>query len=72
MLNKSTISALVCKLIMLMRFGSIFRPGADDVLVLRKELVHAQTIMDELTQEQEKEKNKLLEDYQQLQVEHQT
>ena len=55
-----------------MRFGSLFRPGADDVLVLRKELVHAQTIMDELTQEQEKEKNKLLEDYQQLQVEHQT
>ena len=49
-----------------------FRPGADDVLVLRKELVHAQTIMDELTQEQEKEKEIIQENLKRLQTEYQT
>lgn len=47
------------------------RPGADDVLVLRQELVHAQTLMDQLTQDQEKEKKKLEEDHNALKEEHQ-
>jgi len=35
------------------------RPGADDVLVLRQELVKTQTLMDLLTQDREKEKEHL-------------
>lgn len=31
------------------------RPGADDVIVLRKELVNAQTLMDDLTRSKEEE-----------------
>ena len=42
------------------------RPGADDVLVLRQELVNAQTLMDKLTQEQEKEKAILEKEHQHL------
>ena len=33
----------------------LFRPSEDDVEVLRKELIHAQTLMDTLTQEKEAE-----------------
>lgn len=32
-----------------------FRPSEDDVNVLRKELVHAQQLMDTITQEKEEE-----------------
>ena len=38
------------------------RPGADDVLVLRKELIHAQTLMDQLSLVREKEKGKVEEE----------
>ena len=42
------------------------RPGADDVIVLKRELIHAQTLMDKLTQEREREKEVLQEDYTRL------
>ena len=45
---------------------SYCRPGADDVLVLRQELVHAQTLMDQMTQEREKEQEQLRKDYKEL------
>ena len=47
-----------------------FRPGADDVLVLRQELVHAQTLMDQMTQEREKEQDQLRKDFKELQNKH--
>ena len=34
----------------------MYRPGADDVLVLKKELIHAQTLMDRMTQDTEKDR----------------
>ncbi len=43
------------------------RPGADDVMVLRQELVHAQTLMDQMTQEREKEQEELKKDHKELQ-----
>lgn len=43
------------------------RPGADDVLVLRQELVHAQTLMDQMTQEREKQQDELRVEFKQLQ-----
>ncbi len=45
----------------------VCRPGADDVLVLKKELIHAQTLMDQMTQEREKDKEQLEKDYKDLQ-----
>ena len=43
------------------------RPEADDVLVLRQELVHAQTLMDQMTQEREKRQEQLEKTYKELQ-----
>ena len=38
------------------------RPGADDVMVLKKEMIHAQTLMDRMTQDSEKERSSLEKD----------
>uniref|UniRef100_A0A4W3IG95 Early endosome antigen 1 n=1 Tax=Callorhinchus milii TaxID=7868 RepID=A0A4W3IG95_CALMI len=45
------------------------RPGVEDVTVLKKELVQVQTLMDQMTLEQEKESNKLKEENEQLKAE---
>ena len=47
------------------------RPGADDVLVLKKEMIHAQTLMDQITQDGEREKQKLKTENSQLTTEKQ-
>ena len=47
------------------------RPGADDVLVLKQELVHSQTLMDQMTQEREKEKDLLEKELVELKAKHQ-
>lgn len=44
-------------------YYTIFRPAADDVIVLKQELVSVQTLMDKMTQEREKEKEELEKDY---------
>ena len=43
-----------------------FRPAADDVFVLKQELISVQTLMDKMTQEREKEKEHLEKEYSQL------
>uniref|UniRef100_H2ZBA6 Uncharacterized protein n=1 Tax=Ciona savignyi TaxID=51511 RepID=H2ZBA6_CIOSA len=43
------------------------RPGADDVMVLKKELVSVQTLMDQMTQESEERSHKVLQERQELQ-----
>ena len=47
------------------------RPGADDVIVLKKELIHAQTLMDQLTQEREREKEQLEKQFEELNAKYQ-
>ena len=46
------------------------RPGADDVIVLRKELTNTQTMMDDMNKEQEEKYNKLKQEYDQVKTEH--
>ena len=43
------------------------RPGVDDVMVLKKELVSVQTLMDQMTQESEKKSKEVENDRQHLQ-----
>lgn len=45
------------------------RPGADDVLVLKKELISVQTLMDQLTLDSEKQKEEVTNKYKQLEKE---
>jgi hypothetical protein len=42
------------------------RPSADDVMVLKQELIQVQMLMDQMTQQQEKEKEQLEKDNTQL------
>ena len=46
------------------------RPGADDVVVLKKELVSVQMLMDQMSLDAEAEKDKLKEQLTQLQSEY--
>ncbi len=46
------------------------RPGADDVLVLKQELINAQKYMDQMTRDREKEKEKLENEFRVLQDKH--
>ncbi len=48
-------------------FLSFCRPGADDVVVLKKELVSVQMLMDQMSLEAEAEKEKLKEQLSKMQ-----
>ena len=43
-----------------------FRPGSEDVLVLKQELISVQTLMDKVALEMEKEKENLQRDFNEL------
>lgn len=61
-----------CKFVFFICKGnySDFRPAADDVIVLKQELISVQTLMDNLTQEREKEKEDLEKEYNSLKVQY--